>query len=242
MSERTSSAGIFARTRKTRPPEPAADARVAPFGWLWDSKESNWRPKKTRGRVPDSQARGRSPRKKKSAKAAPRKVVRQPLAEVPDPVDVAVLDDVLAEDAEGWDPAPAWQEEPGEAPAATAEGPGPGSTMRADIKALIALTYTIPTEPLALLDPYCFGALTEDQTAAGVVDALTDIVCASPKVAAWAASAVGLRPWIKLGIALKPVAVHAVKHHFTRSVEVEVDREAMTYLVKKRDYSEYTAA
>lgn len=209
---------------------------------MWDAKERNWRPKKTRGRVPNDQARGRSPRKKQSGSKGPRQVARQPLAVAPDPVDADVLEQLLAEEAEQYDPPPAWQEEPGETPAAAAAGPGPGDTMRADIKALIALTFTIPTEPLALLDPYCFGALTEDDTAAGVVDALTDIVCASPKVAAWAASAVGLRPWIKLGIALKPVAVSAVKHHFTRSVEVAVDREAMTYTVKKRDYSEYTAA
>jgi len=113
---------------------------------------------------------------------------------------------------------------------------------RADIKALIALAYVPVGETLPLIDPYCFGPLGEAKTADGVISAVSDIVCGSPRVAAWAASAAGLMPWIKLAYALKPVAVNVLHHHVTKSVEVEVDREAREMTVTRRDYTMYSAA
>lgn len=242
MSERTGAAGIFSRPRPRRPPEPAADKRKAPYGWIWDSKLSAWRPKKTRGKVAAGQARGRAPRKRKGQAPAAR-TVRQPLAEVlPDPDDDE--DQEAAAERELLDPDASWQDEGegSEQDPDTAPVPGPSGSVRDDIGALIALSYQIPAELMGMWDPYCFDALSEDQVAVPVVTALTDIVCASPRVAAWAASASGLMPFIRIGYALKPVVGAAIRHHVTRSVEVEVDREERTIKVVKRDYSQYTAA
>jgi hypothetical protein len=135
------------------------------------------------------------------------------------------------------DPAPGWQSEtrPIETFQVTTE-------VRADVKALIALAYTVPGETLPLLDPYCFGPLADKQTGTGIIDAVTDIVCGSPRVAKWAASASGLMPWIKLGMALKPVMVAAFHHHVLKDVKTKVDRKAKTVEITQQDWSQYSAA
>lgn len=137
----------------------------------------------------------------------------------------------------GPDPAPSWQADP--APPAEQWEPDPED--RKDIRALVALCYTVPAETLPLIDPFCFGPLTERDTANGVIDAVSDIVCQSPKVARWAASKSGLMPWLKLGMALKPVAVNGLHHHITKSITVEIDRENRTMEITETDWTQYPA-
>jgi len=210
-------------------PPPSAEA---PKGWTWARGSKAWVPK-VRGPVvwqpdaPAAPARGlleRGPWAKKP---------QEPPADPEPPAD----DDTR-------DPDPAWMGDDGGSRSETR----PIETFKldpeskADIKALIALAYTVPGETLPLVDPYCFGPLAQPETATGIIDAISDIVYGSPRVAAWAASAAGLMPWIKLGIALKPVFINVLHHHITRSVEVEVDRDAREMTVTRRDYSMYAAA
>jgi hypothetical protein len=195
-------------------PEPTADA---PRGWTWNRQTRNWKPK-VRGKI----------------------LFEGHEDAAPDAVYEGVAGDPgdYADDGYEPDPEPSWTQDP--APAA--EQFRPSASDRKDIKALIALIYTVPAETLPLADPYCFGPLAERETATGVIDAVADIVSASPKVAKWAVSASGLMPWVKLAIALKPIAVNVLHHHITHSVEVEVDRENRTMDITQRDFSIYSAA
>ncbi len=203
-----------AAVHDNREHEPAPSAE-APRGWTWNRTARSWKPK-----------------------------VRGPVlweGHTDSPPEGLHL----MQDTEGFggsapepDPEPSWASEPGkpdEKFTVTAE-------VRADVKALVALCYTVPAETLPLVDPYCFGPLGERKTATGIIDAVSDIVCASPRVAHWAQSANGLMPWIKLAFALKPVAVNVLHHHITHSVEVEIDREKREMTVTERDYSQFTAA
>lgn len=206
-------AGVY--DNKDSAPEPTSDA---PRGWTWNRKAGRWQPK-VRGPV---------------IWAGPQLALAGSAGDAdPDPV----------QDNGGFsggtpdrDPDPGWADAP--APARfeiSAED-------RKDIKALVALLYTVPAETLPLVDPYCFGPLGERETANGVIDAVADIVAGSPRVARWAVSAAGLMPVVKLCLALKPIAVNFLHHHITHSVEVELDRETRTMTVAKADWSQYPAA
>lgn len=199
-----------------RPPEPAPGAEK---GWTWSRTEHRWQPKR-RGPVlwQPGQQQGE---------------LRQPEGIVVNPPELAPPDGYELR----RDPDPGWQTEtrPIETFQLTAD-------TRADIRALIALAYTVPGEALPLLDPYCFGPLADKDTGTGIIDAVSDIVCGSPRIAKWAASASGLMPWIKLGKALSPVLVAVFHHHVLKDIETKVDRKAKTVEVTKRDWSEYTAA
>lgn len=156
-----------------------------------------------------------------------------------DPEDLQLPDDVPDPD---WDPAPAWQTEANDAPVSPSSSEKAALALKTEVSSWIALAYSIPVDTLATIDPFCFGALQEPETAHNVVDALSDIVMGSPRVAEWIGSHMGLAPYIKLGVALKPVIINGWRHHVTHSVQVEVDRENMTYAVQQRDYSQYPAA
>lgn len=205
-----------------------------------DRSTGQWRAKKRPGRPSKSTTRPGSGRKRTGSKPALRTAPRSaaPLAAVED------APEQQEQPNPEHDPAAAWQEQPGEAPVEQRDdlGAAAATAMRNDVRALIALVYSLPADSLATIDPYCFGPLQDEPTAVGVVDSLTEIVMGSPKIATWVTSATGLMPWIKLGAALKPVAVNAWRHHVTHSVEVTVDRDAMTYSVERRDYSAYPAA
>lgn len=204
--------GVYDDREHPPPPDPVK----APKGWTWDRKEQFWKP------------RLRGPA-----------LVQQPgpaAHQDPLPDDSSAP----ADERPGRDPDPGWARDT--VPAGPAEQWELTAADRADIKALIALAYTLPAESLPLLDPYCFGPLGERKTGENIIDAVSDIVCGSPRVARWAASASGLMPWLKLSIALKPVAVAALHHHILRDVEVELDRAAKTMTVAKRDWAKYSAA
>lgn len=203
-----------------RPPEPPADPVLAPKGWTWDRKSRDWVPRK---RAAPGVSAGAEPG------AGP----------VP-PGDYEPGDDAPlgVTGLPGGDPDPGWMGE-GQPTIKPFEL---DRETRNEIHALVALLYAVPAETLSLWDPYCFGPLEDDKTTRDVTKAVSDIVCASPRVAQWAVSAAGLRPWIKLAIALKPVAVAALHHHILRDVEVEVDRKKKEMIVDKRDWSQYPAA
>lgn len=214
---------------------PAPDPDRAPKGWTWDRTGRHWKPK-VRGPV-IAALRGRE-RQAPDARGTG------------DSSDPGVRPDPGAE-ADG-DPGfpgfPADERDPDPGWAGDGAGPQAAETFRvdretrADIKALIALAYTIPGETLPLLDPYCFGPLAEEETGTAIISAVSDIVCGSPRVARWAASAAGLMPWIKLGMALKPVAVASFHHHVLKDIEVEIDRETREINVTKHDWTMFTAA
>lgn len=210
------------------PEHPPSADECARLGWdkgaTWDRRNRRWKPKVRGPLLPP--LRGRAQQQDESPEGTP-----------------------AAGDDDGQGPAAGDYRDPDPSWGADAPGGGPApepfrvdSETRKDIKALVALAYTIPGEALPLLDPYCFGVLEEEETTKGIVTAVSDIVCGSPRVARWAASAAGLMPWIKLGIALKPVAVAALHHHILRDVEVEIDRATKTMTVSRQDWAQYPAA
>lgn len=205
---------------------PAPDPVKAPKGWTWDRSGRHWKPR-VRGPViaalrgHDRQAPAGRP-DTAAAEPDPREQPGEP------------------GDHDFRDPDPAWAA--GDSETRPIETFSLTAADRADVKALIALAYTIPGETLPLLDPYCFGPLGEEETGTAIIGAVSDIVCGSPRVARWAVGAAGLMPWIKLGMALKPVAVAAFHHHVLRDIEVQVDREAREMTVTKHDWTMYTAA
>lgn len=207
-----------------RPPTPGECAQL---GWdkgpTWDRTNRRWKAK-VRGPVLNA-LRGQERRQEPPPQQDP---------------DDEVVDAEFVDEDQYRDPDPSWGA--GSSETRRIETFTIDDEIRADIKALIALAYTLPGEALPLLDPYCFGPLGEKDTANGVISAVTDIVCGSPRVAKWAASAAGLMPWIKLSIALKPIAIAALHHHILRDVEVEIDREKREMTVTKRDWSMYSAA
>lgn len=162
-----------------------------------------------------------------------------------DPIVYEALDDAMDEVEAGavpWlgaDPDPSWHEPEPPAPPETKPGE---FDMRTEVESWIALAWSLPAETLATVDPYCFGPLVDDQTGPLIVSCFADIAMQSPKVAEFIASKSGLMPYIKLGFAFKPVIKNAWQHHISKKVEVEIDREAMTYTVNRRDYSQYPAA
>ena len=229
-------------------PAPSAEA---PKDWTWHRTKKTWVPR-VRGPVlwqPGSDPKAEAADVNARAGITPEKpergmgILGRLHAKPADPEpDAQPSADNAQPENEGRDPDPGWMDDRDRKIVPIRTWQGVDKETRADIRALIALGYTIPGETLPLLDPYCFGPLADDQTAVGVIDAVTDIVCGSPRIAAWAASAAGLMPWIQLGKALQPVAVAAFRHHIVKTVEVEIDREAREMVVTKRDYSQYTAA
>lgn len=204
--------GVYDNRDSPPPPDPVR----APKGWTWDRGEQHWKPR-LRGPVLPQQGQQQD---------------QPPAADAEDTGGGA--------GRQQQDPDPGWMR-PGADQQPDGDQWSLTDTDRKDIKALIALAYTLPSEALPLLDPYCFEPLQEKDTAEGVISAVSDIVCGSPRVARWAASAAGLMPWIKLGIALKPIAIASLHHHVLRDVEVELDRENKTMLVTKRDWSMFKA-
>lgn len=209
----TASGASGAAVHDNREHEPAPSAE-APRGWTWNRAARSWRPK-VRGVV----------------------LWHDDGAPADDGDDESSPQVTGAFSGSTPDPEPGWMSDP----APQAEKHAVSASDRADIKALIALAYLPLSEGLSTLDPFCFGVLTERKTATGVIDAVADIVAASPRVSQWALSATGLSPWIKLAVALRPVASNFVAHHVTRRVEVEKEEDG-TITVTERDFSMFTAA
>lgn len=213
---------------ESRPPEPPADPVMAPKGWTWDRKTRDWVPRK---RAAPTSSGGAEPG------AAPNPAYR----DAEDERHLQQLADEFNAQVEAGDPDPGWfrdEQQPGDdEPLFEVDAAG-----RRDIHALIALFYTVPAELLVVADPYCFEPLGTKKTTDDITAAVTDIVCASPRIAAWAASASGLMPWLKLAVALKPVGLAALHHHILRDVEVKVDREKKEMEITERDWSKFPAA
>jgi hypothetical protein len=216
-----------------------------------DPKTHQWRPRKSWGGAgkgahkvagrpaPARPTAGKKPGRPRSSKskAKPRKPEQLHVVE---PLDQGEpLEDEFLPFL-GADPDPSWQQIDG-GEAAPAAG-GEQLDLRTEVESWIALGWSLPAEMLATMDPFCFGPLVDEQTGPLIVSCFADIAMQSPKVAEFIASKSGLMPYIKLGFAFKPVFQNAWRHHISKKVEVEVDRDAMTYKVTQRDYSQYPAA
>jgi hypothetical protein len=241
MAEEGRATTLFNRSRRNNE-APPDDPERAPYGWMRDKTTGQWRPKKSPGRPKGSTA----PRSRKNAPRSKRPRKRATSARGPAQL-TAVHDDEEAQQIEpnpnpDHDPPASWQEQPGQEAEEPPDQSSGKASLQQDVRALVAMVYTIPGDILPNIDPYCFGPLADPKTTVTVIDSVTEIVMGSPKVAAWVASASGLMPWIKLGLAVKPVVANGWRHHVKQSVQVDIDRQAMTYEVRERDYSEYPAA
>lgn len=223
-----------------------------------DRQTGQWRPRKSWGGAgKDAHKVGGldgapAPRTRKPTgrpKGRPKGRRTQPVRPRPEPLMLVEVEGQEPDGEEeftpflGSDPAPAWQRDDAPPAPPDTEQSG-GFDLRTEVEAWIALGWSIPAETLATIDPYCFGPLVDDQTGPLVIRAFADIAMQSPRVAEFIASKSGLRPYIQLAAVFKPVIANAWRHHISRKVEVEIDREAMTYTVKskERDYSQYPAA
>jgi hypothetical protein len=205
--------------RAGRPPEPDPDPQGAPYGYTWDGKQQNWRPRKRLGRAGAAARLAAAPDGRPEAGGGPQ-----------DPPAPDVAGD--------WrDPDPAREAHDDRGPAAT---PFEVSQQtRDDIAGMLALLYSIPADFLVTVDPYCFGALS------GCLDeslkATVPIICRSRLAVEFCTSAAGLVLWIKLAAALKPFAVAVFQHHIIHSV-VMTKQEDGTPHVEREDWSQYSAA
>lgn len=256
MSGQSSGTNLFSRKRGSSDEPPADDPVKAPYGWMKDKQTGKWRPRKSWGgagrggrKVAGQPGGAVTPNRPGKKTTARKKTTKTRSPEPLRMVEFLADDDAGSspeEDADigpflGSDPAPSWQSD--DAPVVPSSSADDGKTdLRTEVESWIALGWSLPADVLATIDPYCFGPLVDDQTGPLIVSCFADIAMQSPKVAAFIADKAGLMPYIKLGFAFKPVVANAWRHHISKKVDVEVDREQMTYTVTPRDYSQYPAA
>lgn len=255
MSGPSNAKNLFSRARGSSDEPPADDPDKAPYGWMKDRKTGKWRPRKSwggagrgarkmAGQPGGSTTPSRPAGKPTGKKRAARKPAREPLRMVEFLADDDTAQ-VPEEDEDpgpflGADPAPSWQmDDPPALPSSADDGK---TDLRTELEAWIALGWSLPADALYTIDPYCFAPLVDDQTGPLIVSCFADIAMQHPKVAAFIADRAGLMPYIKLGLAFKEVGKNAWRHHVSKKVEVEVDRNNGVYTVKPRDYSQYPAA
>ncbi len=161
----------------------------------------------------------------------------------------AALDDVTADPAElrlllagpqdedgdeveeelAADPDPGWGE-PGLGErlidaAKGARGPAPKASakVRRDVQAKTALMLQMLAGTWRMRDPLCGGAALD--AVPEVSDALADILCDSPDVVAWFTATGGFMKWVKLAMAVQPVATMALQHHVLHTVALDEDED-----------------
>ena len=190
-------------TDKTQPP--ADDPARAPLGWTWDRNARVWRPKKARGRGGW--------------------ISRNAKADFTDPSPAAAPDDMgpFERDVAGDDPPPAYATRP--APKAP-KAPPPKVTAKtkAEMSAACGLVGMIILPPLTRKDPYCGAALTDNLQP--VVDAVVPILCRSERVVRlFTDEGSDWLLYVKLGVALTPVATAVFQHHILKTVEIQQDKD-----------------
>lgn len=200
-----------------RPPEPPPDPDRAPHGWTLDRKTKTWRPKKRAGR--NRKDNGEHQADDQPAAAA-------------------------ADEGGGWqaerDPEPARMHEDAEPrkPSIVREIP---QEIKDDLAAMVGLLGMVVLEPIARADPICGGALVDNWER--VTDATIPLLIRSPTIVGWMTTAGGLRDWIGLGIALRPVITAVWSHHVTKTVHLQPPEgeDAQSQIVRE-DWSVYPAA
>lgn len=223
-----------------RPPEPPPDSDRAPMGWTWDRKGREWRPR---------QRSGRKPKDDDSTTPAARTDQRRPPGRrrrdtAPDPD--AETSEGVREESGGW------QAERDPEPARLADDdrktrlpdnvlPPPREIpqdVKEDIEGSIGLVGMAVLPPIMKADPVCGGALVESWDK--VAEACVPLICRSERVVSWMTGAGGLRDWLGLALALKPVGSAIIAHHVTHSVRVEETQQGR--VVVEQDFSVYPAA
>lgn len=210
--------------RGQRPPEPPPDPTRAPLGWTYDRGEKSWRPARRRGRRPGGT---RDDGRPVDAAEPPPERDPEPVAEQP-------------WRGGGWqaerDPEPAHLLSEGDVDVAV---PMPEITadVKQDLLAMMGLLGTVVLPIAVKADPYCGTALANEWEP--ISRACLPLLCQSPRVVSWMTSASGMRNWIGLAIALRPVGVAVVQHHITRSVRVEQTEQGPRAV--QEDWSAYAA-
>lgn len=220
---------------KSRPPEPPPDSDRAPMGWTWDRKAREWRPRQRSGRKPKDEP--------PPTRADSRRPPRAPRVEPNELVDEDQVDEPAGWEAER-DPEPArLAEDVDDRKSRRTENMLPPrrvipDDVREDIAASVGLVGMAVLPPILKHDPVCGGALAESW--GKVADACVPLICRSERVVSWMTGAGGLRDWLGLAIALKPVGSAIIAHHITHSVHVEESEHGR--IVVEQDFSVYPAA
>ncbi|TNC19056.1 hypothetical protein [Amycolatopsis alkalitolerans] len=213
---------------RRKPPQPPPDPDRAPHGWTWDSKAGHWRPKKRPGRG------GRLKPSDQSSSTPPED-------EAP-----AAADDSPDSGGGGW------QAERDPEPARLREDSGRDSKrhlqvvrevpqeVKDDLAAMIGLLGMVILEPIARADPICGGAMIDNFER--ITDAAVPLIVRSPRVVDWMTAAGGLRDWVGLGIAFRPVLGAVWAHHVAHTVHLEQPEDGQPPQVREEDWSGYTAA
>src|SRR5581483_9755907 len=158
---------------------------VAPHGWVRDRKSKEWRPRKRAGRRAD-------PERQLAAAAEDPDVAPDWVDRDPEPAR-------LVDGDAGARPAPAQRPEP------------PSKEVVDDIAAMGGFVGVMLLPGLMRLDPHCGGALADNWDR--VVGAAIPLICRSERVVQWVTGTSGLRLWLGLAVALKPVGTAIVQHH-----------------------------
>jgi hypothetical protein len=97
------------------------------------------------------------------------------------------------------------------------------ATVRKDIRAKIALMLGIPAMMIKKRDPWCGTVLVEQVP--DIADALADLVADSPDLVEFFTGSGTYMKWLKLAVALQPVAEMGWHHHILRAVGHEDEQD-----------------
>jgi hypothetical protein len=98
---------------------------------------------------------------------------------------------------------------------------GPRTPNRTDTKKEIQALIALMAMPVAMRDPICGGAVIEQSNA--VAEALTDIAMQNEKLMKLLTSGGDVMMYLKLAMALSPIAQTVYGHHFVRHEEEITD-------------------
>lgn len=155
-----------------------------------------------------------------------------------DPEELRRLLESAAEDDQGddqaeeqlaADPDPGWGEPGlGERLMDAAKGsrvppPKLSPRVRKDVQAKLGLMLSMLAGTWRMRDPLCGGTALEQVP--DISDALADIICDSPDLVAWFTSTGNFMKWLKLLMAVQPVAMVGLQHHVLHTVDTEEQPE-----------------
>jgi hypothetical protein len=108
-----------------------------------------------------------------------------------------------------------------------------------DIEGKLAFWLSLTAEPWAVADPYCGGAYADQVPE--IAKRAAPLICQSPALVAWFGKSSTFILWTELGMAVRPVATAVIKHHVTKTVQVNNGVVAEVRPEQQGDFSAYAS-